>query len=85
MAVMLREKLPFILPVFALFASVWTAFIFYRCWLLMKEESLKSGQLYERLWRYKLPPEYADSEDAWTAAERRKRAKKTMRQRQRKP
>lgn len=57
-------------------ATAWTLFTLWRAWLYMKEGALQSGKQYEREGRYKLPPEYADSEDAFQAAERRRKARK---------
>ncbi len=54
-------------------AVAWQMFVWWRCWHYMKRSAKKSGQMYEKSGRYKLPPEYSDSEDAFMARERKKR------------
>jgi hypothetical protein len=58
--------------IFWAFAASWILFIGTRFWKYVRGSAVESGKQYENDWRYKLPPEYADSEDAWAAAERRR-------------
>jgi len=58
-------------------AFVWCVFIAWRWWIVMKSAAITSGRNYERSGRYKLPPEYADSEDALMVEQRRKERKST--------
>ncbi len=58
-------------------AGIWQTYVFWRFWHHLKRDGLKAGRLYEKQGRYKLPPEYADSEDALMADERRKKQKPT--------
>ena len=57
---------------FGVLSAIWAAFLMQRFWVYLKESAIESGHRYESEWRYNLPPEYADSEDAWTTAERQK-------------
>lgn len=40
---------------------------------MMKAQTAKNARHYDRLGKYELPPEYADSESALKTAQRRKR------------
>jgi hypothetical protein len=56
-------------------AAAWASFVTWRALIALKVYGRASGRVYERRTRYKLPPEYVDSEDALLSAERRRRTK----------
>lgn len=51
----------------------WTLFTVWRYLRYLKEISIKSDRHFDRVGKYDLPPEYADSESATKARQRRKR------------
>ncbi|HEY0595712.1 MAG TPA: hypothetical protein VGD20_07865 [Sphingopyxis sp.] len=60
-----------------IFAAVWfvawTIFASWRYLRYLKEISIKGDRHFDRVGKYDLPPEYADSESATAARQRRKR------------
>lgn len=56
---------------FVAVSIVWLTFALWRFYHYVMRIGRKSGRDYEKKDRYKLPPEYSDSEDALMAAERR--------------
>lgn len=54
-------------------AVIWTAFSIWRGLRMMKAQTAKNARHYDRLGKYELPPEYAESESALKATRRRKR------------
>jgi type VI protein secretion system component VasK len=54
-------------------AVIWTTFSIWRGLRMMKAQSAKNARHYDRLGKYQLPPEYADSESALKTTQRRKR------------
>ena len=57
----------------AVWFVAWTIFTFWRYARYLKEVSIKSDRQFDRSGKYNLPPEYADSESATRARQRRKR------------
>lgn len=51
----------------------WNALVVWRLWRYIKETAIKGDRHYDRVGKYDLPPEYADSESATKAKQRRKR------------
>jgi hypothetical protein len=51
----------------------WNMFAGWRYWRHLKEISLKGDRHFDRVGKYDLPPEYADSESATKAKQRRER------------
>jgi hypothetical protein len=60
-----------------IFAAVWFVawmiFVSWRYLRYLKEISIKGDRHFDRVGKYDLPPEYADSESATAARQRRKR------------
>ncbi|WP_432769889.1 MAG: hypothetical protein HEQ22_03850 [Sphingopyxis sp.] len=54
-------------------AIVWTMFSIWRGLRMMKAQSAKNARHYDRIGKFELPTEYADSESALKAKRRRKR------------
>ena len=52
---------------------VWTIFVSWRYVRYLKEISIKGDRKFDRVGKFDLPPEYADSESATAAKQRRKR------------
>lgn len=60
------------IPVAAWFVA-WMFFVSWRYVRYLKEISIKADRYYDRAGKYDLPSEYAESESATTARQRRKR------------
>jgi hypothetical protein len=54
-------------------------FVIWRASRLARATFRRSGRMYERSGRYALPPEYADSEDAYLASRRRRKTTPPLR------
>jgi hypothetical protein len=67
------ERMHWAWTVGALWLLVWNALVVWRFWRYMKEAAIKGDRHYDRVGKYDLPPEYADSESATKARWRRKR------------
>ena len=72
-----RSIIEFVVFWFLVFGAItWLIFVGWRIFHSLKRQGLKGGREYERRGRYRLPPEYAESEDALLAAKRRKAKRK---------
>ena len=70
--IFLKERFPlFWIPAVAWFVA-WAIFVSWRYVRYLKEISIKSDRHFDRAGKYDLPPEYADSESATKARQRRK-------------
>lgn len=55
------------------FDLIWFSYVGWRAWLLFRQAAARGDRLYDRKGKYALPPEYADTESATKARERRRK------------
>jgi hypothetical protein len=58
---------------FLVWAIIWTTFSIWRGLRMMKARSAKNARHYDRIGKFELPTEYADTESALKARQRRRR------------
>ena len=68
----IKERFPLAWIPAAVWFVVWAVFVSWRYVRYLKEISIRSDRHFDRVGKYDLPPEYADSESATKARQQRK-------------
>ncbi|WP_093512414.1 hypothetical protein [Sphingopyxis sp. YR583] len=66
------QRFPLAWVIAAVWFVMWALFVSWRYLRYLKEISIKSDRHFDRVGKYDLPPEYADTESATKARQRRK-------------